>query len=173
MAVQPGTVVIGAAPIIEQVPGNRIPNLLKITLAHTGEGSEQIGLDLSDESAGTQVSFRNAGAWLQVWENGEVLLVDEIDTSLHPLPTRFLISKFHNRRTNPKNAQLIFSTHNTSFLSRDVFRRDQIWFVEKGSDESSRFYPLTDFSPRNDEVLDSWYLRGRYGALPILNETTI
>jgi AAA15 family ATPase/GTPase len=173
MAVQPGTIVIGGAPIIEQVPGNPIPNLLKITLAHTGEGNEQIGLDLSDESAGTQVLFRSAGAWLQVWENGEVLLVDEIDTSLHPLLTRFLISKFHSRRTNPKNAQLIFSTHNTSFLNQDVFRRDQIWFVEKGSDGSSRLYPLTDFSPRNDEVLDSWYLRGRYGALPILNETTI
>jgi AAA15 family ATPase/GTPase len=173
MVVQPGTMVIGGAPIIEQVPGNPIPNLLKITLAHTGEGNEQIGMDLSDESAGTQVLFRSAGAWLRVWENGEVLLVDEIDTSLHPLLTRFLISKFHSRSTNPRNAQLIFSTHNTSFLNQDIFRRDQIWFVEKGTDGSSRLYPLTDFSPRNDEVLDNWYLRGRFGALPILNENAI
>lgn len=173
MVVQPGTIVIGGAPIIEQVPGNPVPNLLKITLAHTGEGNEQIGMDLSDESAGTQVLFRSAGAWLRVWENGEVLLVDEIDTSLHPLLTRFLVSKFHSRSTNPKNAQLIFSTHNTSFLNQDIFRRDQIWFVEKGTDGSSRLYPLTDFSPRNDEVLDNWYLRGRFGALPILNENPI
>jgi len=173
MVVQPGTMVIGGAPIIEQVPGNPIPNLLKITLAHTGEGNEQIGMDLSDESAGTQVLFRSAGAWLRVWENGEVLLVDEIDTSLHPLLTRFLISKFHSRSTNPRNAQLIFSTHNTSFLNQDIFRRDQIWFVEKRTDGSSRLYPLTDFSPRNDEVLDNWYLRGRFGALPILNENAI
>jgi uncharacterized protein len=171
MAIQPGTIMIGGAPIIEQMPGNRAPNLLKIKLAHAGEGSEQIGMDLSDESAGTQVLFRSAGAWLQVWENGEVLLVDEIDTSLHPLLTRFLISKFHSQSSNPKNAQLIFSTHNTSFLNQDVFRRDQIWFVEKDVDGSSRLYPLTDFSPRNDEVLDNWYLRGRYGALPVLNES--
>jgi AAA15 family ATPase/GTPase len=171
MAIQPGTIMIGGAPIIEQIPGSPIPNLLKITLAHAGEGNEQIGMDLSDESAGTQVLLRSAGAWLQVWENGEVLLVDEIDTSLHPLLTRFLISKFHSQSSNPKNAQLIFSTHNTSFLNQDVFRRDQIWFVEKGLDGSSRLYPLTDFSPRNDEVLDNWYLRGRYGALPVLNES--
>jgi AAA15 family ATPase/GTPase len=171
MAIQPGTIMIGGAPIIEQMPGSRAPNLLKIKLAHAGEGDEQIGMDLSDESAGTQVLFRSAGAWLQVWENGEVLLVDEIDTSLHPLLTRFLISKFHSQSSNPKNAQLIFSTHNTSFLNQDVFRRDQIWFVEKDVDGSSRLYPLTDFSPRNDEVLDNWYLRGRYGALPVLNES--
>jgi hypothetical protein len=170
MVMQPGTIMIGGTPIIEQMPGNPVPNLLKITLAHAGEGNEQIELDLGDESAGTQVLFRSAGAWLQVWENGEVLLVDEIDTSLHPLLTRFLISKFHSQSSNPKNAQLIFSTHNTSFLNQDVFRRDQIWFVEKGTDGSSRLYPLTDFSPRNDEVLDNWYLRGRYGALPVLNE---
>lgn len=171
MAIQPGTIMIGRAPIIEQIPGNPIPNLLKITVTHASEGNETIGMDLSDESAGTQVLFRSAGAWLQVWENGEVLLVDEIDTSLHPLLTRFLISKFHSQNSNPKNAQLIFSTHNTSFLNQDVFRRDQIWFVEKGVDGSSRLYPLTDFSPRNDEVLDNWYLRGRYGALPVLNES--
>ena len=171
MAIQPGTIMIGGAPIIEQMPGNPVPNLLKIQLAHAGEGNEQIGVDLSDESAGTQVLFRSAGAWLQVWENGEVLLVNEIDTSLHPLLTRFLISKFHSQSSNPKNAQLIFSTHNTSFLNQDVFRRDQIWFVEKDVDGSSRLYPLTDFSPRNDEVLDNWYLRGRYGALPVLNES--
>ena len=171
MVMQPGTIMIGGAPIIEQIPGNPIPNLLKITLAHAGEENERIDMDLSDESAGTQVLFRSAGAWLQVWENGEVLLVDEIDTSLHPLLTRFLISKFHSQSSNPKNAQLIFSTHNTSFLNQDLFRRDQIWFVEKGADGSSRLYPLTDFSPRNDEVLDNWYLRGRYGALPVLNES--
>jgi AAA15 family ATPase/GTPase len=171
MVVQPGTIVFGGAPIIEQIPGNPIPNFLEITLAHAGEGNEKVGMDLSDESAGTQVLFRSAGAWLHAWENREVLLVDEIDTSLHPLLTRFLISKFHSQSSNPKNAQLIFSTHNTSFLNQDVFRRDQIWFVEKGTDGSSRLYPLTDFSPRNDEVLDSWYLRGRYGALPVLNES--
>jgi hypothetical protein len=165
-----GTTLFGATPILEQVPGNPTPNLLKITLAHQGEGDEVYGLELHEESAGTKILFQSAGAWLQVFENGEVLLVDEIDTSLHPLLTRFLIERFHSPRSNPNNAQLIFSTHNTTFLTQDLFRRDQIWFVEKAPDGASKLYPLTDFRPRNDEVLDAWYLRGRYGALPVLDE---
>ena len=164
-----GTIYFGSSPpIVEQASPGAPPNLLRITLTHAAEKNEQVGLDLSEESNGTQVLFRSAGAWLQVFENGEVLLVDEIDTSLHPLITRFLIGKFHNQGSNPRNAQLVFSTHNTSFLRQEFFRRDQIWFVEKSSDGASRLYPLSDFSPRNDEVLENWYLRGRYGALPII-----
>lgn len=55
-------------------------------------------------------------------------------------------------------------------FDQDILRRDQIWFIEKGADGASTVYPLTDFKPRNDEVLERWYLRGRYGALPIVNE---
>ena len=84
--------------------------------------------------------------------------------SLHPKLTRFLIEKFHSKKTNPHNAQLIFSTHNTSFLDKDPFRRDQIWFVEKGKDGASTLYPLSDFAPRKDEVLERGYMRGRYGG---------
>jgi uncharacterized protein len=165
----PGAMMIVGAPYIEQVPGNATPNLLKITLSHATQTKEQVELDLSEESAGTQVLFRSAGAWLNVFDNGEVLLIDEIDTSLHPLLTRFLIDRFHSNAANPRDAQLVFTTHNTSFLDQDLFRRDQIWFIEKGPDGASKLYPLTDFKPRNDEVLDRWYLRGRYGALPVLD----
>ena len=97
-----------------------------------------------------------------------MLLVDEIDTSLHTLLARFLIKQFHSNQTNPNNAQLIFTTHNTSHLNQDLFRRDQVWFVEKGPDSASKLYPLTDFKPRNDEKLENWYMRGRYGALPMI-----
>lgn len=166
-----GAVMIVGSPYIEQLPGNATPNLLKITMSHATETKEDVGLDLSEESAGTQVLFSSAGAWLNVFDNGEVLLFDEIDTSLHPLLTRFLIDRFHSSVTNPRNAQLIFTTHNTSLLDQDLFRRDQIWFVEKGSLGASKLYPLTDFKPRNDEVLERWYLRGRYGALPLLEES--
>ncbi len=155
--------------IIEQAPGVAIPNLVRITFSHWSDDPEQpVGLDFTEESSGTQILFRTAGAWLNVWANGEVLLFDEIDTSLHPLLTRFLIDKFHSVSTNPNNAQLIFSTHDTSLLSQDIFRRDQIWFVDKERDGATRLYPLTDFKPRNDEKLESWYMRGRYGALPLL-----
>ncbi len=165
--------IVGARPImILHGPGASGPHLVKVTFTHTsGDASEQAKLELEDESSGAQVFFRNAGAWLNVLEKGEVFLVDEIDTSLHPLLVRFLVQKFHSAKTNPKNAQLIFNTHDLSFLDQELFRRDQIWFVEKDSDGSSKLYPLTDFTPRNDELLDRWYIRGRYGALPIVSES--
>jgi uncharacterized protein len=158
-----------AAPIIEQLPGVAMPNIVTVTFSHWSDNMEErVGLDFTDESSGTQILFRTAGAWLNVFTNGLVLLFDEIDTSLHPLLTRFLVERFHSNVKNPKNAQLIFNTHNTSLLNQDIFRRDQIWFVEKERDGASKLYPLTDFKPRNNEVLESWYMRGRYGALPII-----
>jgi AAA15 family ATPase/GTPase len=90
---------------------------------------------------------------------------------MHPRLLLFLIRKFQSTITNPNNAQLICTTHNTSLLDRDIFRRDQFWFVDKHKTGASKLYPLTDFSPRNDEVIESWYMRGRYGAVPILPNT--
>ena len=75
---------------------------------------------------------------------------------------------FHNQALNAKGAQLIFSTHDTSLLDNDLFRRDQVWFVEKSADQASSLYPLSDFSPRKNEALGRGYLIGRYGALPFL-----
>ena len=166
-----GGMVFGFGPnmLLEQNPGQSAPNLVKVTMSHwDSEKKEQIELDFADESHGTQTLFATAGAWLNVFANGEVLLFDEIDASLHPLLTKFLIQKFHSSKTNPKNAQLIFSTHNTSLLSQELLRRDQLWFVEKDANGASKLYPLTDFSPRSDEALERGYMRGRYGALPVL-----
>ncbi len=170
MPTAPGTMIISGSHIIEHKPGST-PSVVRVTFSHLADDKESVGLDFEEESAGTQVLFRSAGAWLNVFANAEVLLFDEIDTSLHPKLTLFLIKKFHSTTTNPNNAQLIFSTHNTSFLDQELFRRDQIWFIEKGSDGASKLYPLTEFKPRNDEVLERWYMRGRYGALPILDES--
>jgi hypothetical protein len=166
----PGGIVLHTAPpMLEQQKGSSTPNLIKITLSHlTDDPGAPAGLDFSEESSGTKILFNTAGAWLNVMAIGEVLLFDEIDTNLHPRLLRFLIQKFHSDATNPNNAQLICSTHNTSLLDQDLFRRDQIWFVEKHQNGASKLYPLTDFRPRNDEVLERWYMRGRYGALPIL-----
>jgi hypothetical protein len=155
---------------LEQQPGMPTPTLVKISFSHQSDEQEPISLDFSEESAGTQLLFRTAGAWLNVFENGEVLLFDEIDTSLHPNLTEFLIKQFHSKVGNPNNAQLIFSTHNISLLDQEIFRRDQIWFVDKSTDKASKLYPLTDFKPRNDEAVGRWYRRGRYGALPVLEE---
>lgn len=166
-------VIIGDGDImIHRGPGASGPQIIKVTFTHKSENaSERAELKLEDESRGTQVFFKNAGAWLNVLANGEVFLVDEIDTSLHPLLVQFLIQKFHSTKTNPKNAQLIFNTHDLSLLDQELFRRDQVWFVERGLDGSSNLYPLTDFTPRTNELLDRWYMRGRYGALPIIGES--
>jgi AAA15 family ATPase/GTPase len=77
-----------------------------------------VTFDYIDESNGTQVFFRTAGAWLNVLANGEVLIFDEINTSLHPLLVRFLIAQSHSNEANARNAQLIFSTHDATLLAR-------------------------------------------------------
>ncbi len=166
----PGTHIVGT-PIIEHQSGSPSLSAVHITSFHALEDSdERIGLAISEESNGTQAMFRSAGAWFNVLKNGEVLLVDEIDTSFHPLLTRHLVKLFHSSDANPHNAQLVFNTHDTSLLDTEVFRRDQVWFVEKDPKGSSHVYPLSEFQPRKDEVIGRGYLRGRYGALPIISE---
>jgi AAA15 family ATPase/GTPase len=147
------------------------PDVVQVTLSHASEDPENpVAFNLEEESSGTKTLFFTAGAWLNVISNGEVMLFDEIDTNMHPKLLMFLIQKFQSD-TNPNNAQLICTTHNTSLLDREVFRRDQFWFVDKDKSGASKLYPLTDFKPRNDEVIERWYMRGRYGALPILPVT--
>jgi len=138
----------------------------KISLVH----SNNIPLKLNDESEGTQKLLAMAGLWLDALDNGRVLIVDEMDNSLHPLAVRFLIELLYNSTANKKNAQLIFTTHDTSLLDTELFRRDQVWFVEKDKNNATQLYPLLDFSPRKNEAIGRGYLMGRYGAIPYIGE---
>lgn len=125
--------------------------------------------DLQDESSGTRNLLFLTGPILDILNKGLTLVVDELDTSLHTLLVQALVRLFHRPEVNTGSAQLIFTTHDTSLLDAyGLFRRDQIWFVEKGPDQSSSLYPLLDFSPRKNEALERGYLQGRYGALPFL-----
>ncbi|MDE1891957.1 MAG: ATP-binding protein [Betaproteobacteria bacterium] len=126
--------------------------------------------DLGEESTGTQRLFALAAPVLDVLRDGRILLVDELDASLHPLLVRQLIEMFHSKKINKNKAQLIFSTHDTSLLDQSIFRRDQVWFTEKDSDQATNLYPLTDFSPRKNEALEKGYLVGRYGAIPFFRD---
>jgi len=139
---------------------------LKINFIHSGN----VSLDLTEESEGTCRLLAYAGRWIDALDNGRTLVVDELDNSLHPLVVRFLIKLICNPETNKKNAQLIFSTHDTSLLDNELFRRDQVWFVEKDEKNSTQLYPLLDFSPRKHEAIGRGYLQGRYGALPYIGE---
>ena len=96
--------------------------------------------------------------------------MDELNNSLHPHMVLFLINLIHNPKINKKNAQLIFATHDTSLLDNEIFRKDQIWFVEKDKNYATQLYPLLDFSPRKHEAIGRGYLQGRYGALPYIGE---
>lgn len=139
-------------------------------LHKTVDSGEVVSFDISDESDGTQKLFAFAGHLLDVLAKGRILFVDELDSSLHPIMMRFLISLIHNPEVNKNNAQLVFTTHDTSILDTNIFRRDQVWFVEKDKESASRLYPLSNFSPRKDEALERGYLKGRYGALPFIGE---
>lgn len=144
---------------------------LKIRFLHANDQSKGVYFDLQDESDGTQKLFAFAGLWLDSLAKGQVLVVDELHKNLHPKLVEYLVRLFHSEKTNPHNAQLIFTTHETSILSQEIFRRDQIWFCERNQEQSTILYPLTDFSPRkNRENLEASYLAGRYGALPFLRE---
>jgi len=136
---------------------------------HSTENGTAV-FELNDESAGTRNLLFLTAPVLDILERGATLVVDELDNSMHPLLVRRLVEMFHNCVSNPKGAQLIFSTHDTSLLDNDLFRRDQIWFVEKSSDQSSSLYPLSDFRPRKNEAIGRGYLIGRYGALPFLTD---
>lgn len=134
---------------------------------HIGKEGEKHSLDIKDESSGTQKFFAYVGFWLYELKNGHILVVDELDNSLHPHLVKYMVRMFHDNTLNIKNAQLIFTTHETSILSQEIFRRDQIWFTEKDEFNATTLYPLSDFSPRKGvENLEKNYLQGRYGALP-------
>lgn len=146
--------------------------LTLVYLMHSsGDGKNPVPLELSEESDGTKKLFAYAAPWLALLEDGNVLFIDELDNSLHPLLVRYLINLLNNSKTNPRNAQLIVTTHDTSLLDQEHLRRDQVWFVEKDPHSLTHLYPLSDFSPRKGEALEKGYLHGRYGAVPYIEQS--
>lgn len=122
-----------------------------------------------EESEGTKKFIYLLGPWYDALKNGKVLIVDEIDSRLHSLLTLKLVELFHG--FNRTNAQLIFASHDTNLMDKDVFRRDQIWFVEKNQFGSSELYSLSDFKSsrvRKKAAFEKNYKEGKYGAIPYI-----
>lgn len=142
-----------------------------LSLTHRGPHEQGVMLDWNLESSGTIAFLSILLSILNVLGSGGVLVVDELERSLHPLLALRLVQLFVNPATNKGHAQLIFSTHDTNLLR--ILRRDQIWFTEKDSGGATHLYPLTDFKPRKDENLERGYLQGRYGAIPFLGSTEV
>ena len=123
---------------------------------------------LEEESTGTQRLFALAPKVAAALISGGLIVVDELGSNIHPHITRRLVRMFQEEKTNPKRAQLIFTSHDNTLQRNQLLRRDQIWFTQKRGDGSTELYPLSDFRVRNDLAIDRAYLDGRFGAVPLL-----
>ena len=157
-------------------PGMEIPTdakvmskQFKIMTEHkvvNDNGIERYSLPLGDESNGTKRLFFFSPAFKKALEKGCVMVVDEMDSSFHPFLLDYLIDLFNDKSVNKKGAQLIFNNHSLNTLSLEKFRRDQIYFVEKGVSGTTELFSLDEFSTRKTEDVRKRYLQGRYGAIP-------
>ncbi|WP_182873737.1 AAA family ATPase [Microbispora sp. H10670] len=130
-------------------------------------------LALREESAGTRVWLSVIGPVTTALEQGRCLVVDEIDSSLHPLLSSTLIRLFKDPGINRRGAQLIFASHDTTLLGTmlndGLLGRDEVWFTEKDESGATSLYSLAEFHPRKDENIERGYLQGRYGAVPYVS----
>jgi AAA15 family ATPase/GTPase len=144
--------------------------VLDVSSVHLDNEGNEIKFNIKkDESDGTQKLLSFIGPWINTLENGFVLVVDELHDNFHPLIVKFLIELFNNSETNPNNAQLIFTSHETSVMTQEVFRRDQVWFCEK-KDKATEIFSLVEFKPRKGVTnIEKGYFSGRYGAIPFIS----
>lgn len=139
-----------------------------------GKAIGQVEFDMrSQESSGTNKLFNISGPVFDVLNDGGVLVVDELDASLHPLLTLAVTKLFNSKDFNRNNAQLIFATHDTNLLYYGNYRRDQIYFVEKDQYGVSDMYSLVEYKEqgktiRKDRSFEKDYIEGRYGAIPFI-----
>lgn len=150
--------------------GSNLPQYFEIRMTHQGAGGKSYRLESSQESEGTLAYFSILGPLLDGLRDGKVLMIDELESSLHPALARELVRLFNSPDLNPKGAQIIFTTHSTTLLDLDLLRRDQIWFTEKTSDGATKLYPLSDYQPRTNQNIEAGYLGGRFGAIPFLDK---
>lgn len=139
----------------------------EVRLEHVGPGGERKSLDFAQESDGTKRLVHVAPTAFDAAVADVVVVIDELDRSLHALLAREFVAEFL-RRARGHRSQLIFTTHETHVLDQDLLRRDEVWFVEKNAHGASELHSLDDFKVRNDLRLDRSYLLGRFGGVPRL-----
>jgi uncharacterized protein len=149
-----------------------VPPTTQVLFRHAG-ADEDTFVSFDDESHGARTWFSYLGPIVDTLDRGGVLVVDEIDSSLHPHVVRAFITLFQDEKTNPNAAQLLCTTHDTSLLGRpqgeELLRRDEVWFTEKDRDGATTLFPLTDFHPRSGLNWERRYLGGAVGAVPIID----
>lgn len=154
-------------------------NRYRIYSYHKMQGSDDlVAIPFYEESSGTQKMFSLYELFKSSIQLGMPIFIDELDAKLHPLLMKYVLSMFHNEEINKNGAQLIYTAHDDFTLNKDIFRRDQIWFVEKDIDSVATLYSLAEYKVgdkkvRNDASYNKDYLSGKYGAIPILNSFDI
>lgn len=125
--------------------------------------------ELSQESDGTQRLFELSSALIGLLGGAgdKVYVIDELDRRLHPHMTKNIVDIFLTNSVE-RPSQLIVTTHESSLLDLELVRRDEVWFIEKDNSGCSRVYSLEEFAPRYDMEIEKGYLRGRFGAIPII-----
>ncbi len=142
---------------------------------HDVRGGRFAEIELDDESDGTRRFFSMLPMIVDALATGGTIVVDELESSMHPMMAEMIVKLFNSDELNHGQAQLIYTTHNINLLSQDILRRDQIWFVEK-RDGRSVYYSLDDFDKRSvtpTSPFVRWYLEGRFGALPAIDFAAI
>ncbi len=140
----------------------------KIYASHKTIDGKEIIWSFDEDSLGTKRLFGLAFQIVVALAKDGLIIVDELGTNIHPNIVKSIVRRFQSPKTNPKCAQLILTSHYNTLQRNNLLRRDQIWFTQKHSDQSTELYPLTDFHVRNDLAIDKAYLDGRFGAIPFL-----
>lgn len=141
-----------------------------LQFVHAGAAGANAHLKYDLESKGTRRLISLLIPALEALSRGALLVVDELDTSLHPFLARAFVSLFSQAESNPRGAQLVFSTHDVTLLGRDFLLQDQIWLADKNSEGASIFTPMSDFRLRSRDNLERAYRHGRFGGVGMRDE---
>lgn len=163
---------------ITKMTGDSKLKNIKIEFEHVvvdeNNNSHVYKLPYALESSGTKVLFAFAPFLKRAFNSTKVVIIDELEKSMHPMLVEFIIKLFNNKEINKSNSQLIFATHATNLLNLEILRRDQIWFTEKDELTGiSTLYPLDSFTVRKDENIEKGYTNGRYGAIPFIKDVDL
>ena len=145
---------------------------MSLILNHGKADSKPFFVSYNEESTGIRKLLTLIPMIVKSLRQGSLLLADDLDNVLHPHLLRFILSLYQNHETNPHQAQLIFTSHNTAILTPSVMRRDEICLCCRPEGADAVLYPLSSYKkengliPRNDEAYGKQYLEGRYGANP-------
>jgi len=144
---------------------NAEPEITTLVLRH---GKSLFDFSFAEESDGTKRLF-DLVDMLMTDRPDTLYVVDELERSLHPKLTQHFLKLFMEAHADAR-MQIMFTTHEDTIMDQELFRRDEIWFIERNADNASRIYSLDRFRERYDKKLRKAYLDGRYGAIPVFRQ---